>query len=78
MSRRQSGSMGTSELNEELNVEEIQSEEEEQDTVESDAMIKVISLPQYYTTKLNFFPFILTFWDLSHQNQKPNKNQSRF
>lgn len=70
--------MGTSELNEELNVEEIQSEEEEQDTVESDAMIKVISLPQHYTTKLNFFPFILTFWDLSHQNQKPNKNQSRF
>ncbi|XP_031444345.1 replication factor C subunit 1 isoform X3 [Phasianus colchicus] len=40
MSRRQSGSMGTSELNEELNVEEIQSDEEEQDTVESDAMIK--------------------------------------
>ncbi|NP_001006456.2 replication factor C subunit 1 [Gallus gallus] len=39
-SRRQSGSMGTSELNEELNVEEIQSDEDEQDTVESDAMIK--------------------------------------
>lgn len=50
--------MGTSELNGELNVEEIQSEEEEQDTVESDAMIKVIYLPQYYTTKLNFFFFL--------------------
>uniref|UniRef100_A0A8C3LIM6 Replication factor C subunit 1 n=1 Tax=Chrysolophus pictus TaxID=9089 RepID=A0A8C3LIM6_CHRPC len=62
MSRRQSGSMGTSELNEELNVEEFQSDEEEQDTVESDAMIKVIYLPPYYTTKLNFF--MLTFWDL--------------
>lgn len=31
----------TLELNEDLNVEEIQSEEDEQDTVESDAMIKV-------------------------------------
>ncbi|XP_072190358.1 replication factor C subunit 1 isoform X2 [Excalfactoria chinensis] len=39
-SRRQSGSMGTSELNEELGVEEPQSDEDEQDTVESDAMIK--------------------------------------
>uniref|UniRef100_A0A8C9FB15 Replication factor C subunit 1 n=1 Tax=Pavo cristatus TaxID=9049 RepID=A0A8C9FB15_PAVCR len=39
-SRRQSGSMGTSELNEELNVEEIPSDEDEQDAVESDAMIK--------------------------------------
>lgn len=47
--------MGTSELNEELNVEEIQSEEEEQDTVESDAMIKVISLPQHYAKTKLFF-----------------------
>ncbi|XP_021252676.1 replication factor C subunit 1 isoform X2 [Numida meleagris] len=39
-SRRQSGSMGTSEQSEELNVEESQSDEDEQDTVESDAMIK--------------------------------------
>lgn len=31
----------TSALNEDLNVEEIQSDEDEQDTVESDAMIKV-------------------------------------
>ncbi|NXJ06398.1 RFC1 factor, partial [Odontophorus gujanensis] len=37
---RQSGSMGTSELSEQLNVEEIPSDEDEQDTVESDAMIK--------------------------------------
>uniref|UniRef100_A0A8C4JNN6 Replication factor C subunit 1 n=1 Tax=Dromaius novaehollandiae TaxID=8790 RepID=A0A8C4JNN6_DRONO len=40
-SKRQSGSMLTSELSEDLNVEEIQSDEDEQDTVESDAMIKV-------------------------------------
>lgn len=33
--------MVTLELNEDLNVEEIQSEEDEQDSVESDAMIKV-------------------------------------
>uniref|UniRef100_A0A8C2U6F4 Replication factor C subunit 1 n=1 Tax=Coturnix japonica TaxID=93934 RepID=A0A8C2U6F4_COTJA len=39
-SRRQPGSMGTSELNEELGVEEPPSDEDEQDTVESDAMIK--------------------------------------
>ncbi|XP_064918690.1 replication factor C subunit 1 [Columba livia] len=39
-SKRQSGSVVTLELNEDLNVEEIQSEEDEQDTVESDAMIK--------------------------------------
>uniref|UniRef100_A0A8B9P8P0 Replication factor C subunit 1 n=1 Tax=Apteryx owenii TaxID=8824 RepID=A0A8B9P8P0_APTOW len=39
-SKRQSGSMVTSELSEDLNVEEIQSDEDEQDTVESDAMIK--------------------------------------
>ncbi|XP_025949506.1 replication factor C subunit 1 isoform X3 [Dromaius novaehollandiae] len=39
-SKRQSGSMLTSELSEDLNVEEIQSDEDEQDTVESDAMIK--------------------------------------
>ncbi|XP_065593184.1 replication factor C subunit 1 isoform X2 [Cyrtonyx montezumae] len=38
--RRQSGSMGTSEPSEELNVEEVPSDEDEQDTVESDAMIK--------------------------------------
>lgn len=31
----------TLDLNEDLNVEEIQSDEDEQDTVESDAMIKV-------------------------------------
>ncbi|XP_059674076.1 replication factor C subunit 1 isoform X2 [Gavia stellata] len=39
-SKRQSGSAVTLELNEDLNVEEIQSDEDEQDTVESDAMIK--------------------------------------
>ncbi|XP_074880689.1 replication factor C subunit 1 isoform X2 [Buteo buteo] len=39
-SKRQSGSVVTSALNEDLNVEEIQSDEDEQDTVESDAMIK--------------------------------------
>uniref|UniRef100_A0A663LXV1 Replication factor C subunit 1 n=1 Tax=Athene cunicularia TaxID=194338 RepID=A0A663LXV1_ATHCN len=39
-SKRQSGSAATLELNEDLNVEEIHSEEEEQDAVESDAMIK--------------------------------------
>ncbi|XP_074678460.1 replication factor C subunit 1 isoform X3 [Strix aluco] len=39
-SKRQSGSAAALELNEDLNVEEVQSEEEEQDTVESDAMIK--------------------------------------
>ncbi|NWX43031.1 RFC1 factor, partial [Steatornis caripensis] len=39
-SKRQSGSAMTLELNEELTVEEIQSDEDEQDTVESDAMIK--------------------------------------
>ncbi|KAM9660947.1 replication factor C subunit 1 isoform 1-T1 [Morphnus guianensis] len=39
-SKRQLGSVVTSELNEDLNVEEIQSDEDEQDTVESDAMIK--------------------------------------
>ncbi|XP_075356062.1 replication factor C subunit 1 isoform X1 [Mycteria americana] len=39
LSKRQSGSAVTLELNEDLNVEEIQSEDE-QDTVESDAMIK--------------------------------------
>ncbi|KAM6345896.1 replication factor C subunit 1 [Podargus strigoides] len=40
MSKRQLGSAVTLELNEDLNVEEIQSDEDEQDTVESDAMIK--------------------------------------
>ncbi|KAM6362237.1 replication factor C subunit 1 isoform 4-T5 [Alca torda] len=39
-SKRQSGSAMTLELNEDLNVEEIQSDEDEEDTVESDAMIK--------------------------------------
>ncbi|NXI57415.1 RFC1 factor, partial [Chloroceryle aenea] len=39
-SKRQSGSAVALELNEELNVEETQSDEDEQDTVESDAMIK--------------------------------------
>ncbi|XP_009278447.1 PREDICTED: replication factor C subunit 1 [Aptenodytes forsteri] len=39
-SKRQSGSAVTLDLNEDLNVEEIQSDEDEQDTVESDAMIK--------------------------------------
>ncbi|NXY87831.1 RFC1 factor, partial [Alcedo cyanopectus] len=38
--KRQSSSAMTSELSEELNVEETQSDEEDQDTVESDAMIK--------------------------------------
>ncbi|KFQ81902.1 Replication factor C subunit 1, partial [Phoenicopterus ruber ruber] len=38
-SKRQSGAVNL-ELNEDLNVEEIQSDEDEQDTVESDAMIK--------------------------------------
>ncbi|XP_061235668.1 replication factor C subunit 1 isoform X2 [Neopsephotus bourkii] len=40
ISRRQSGSVSTLEMNEDFNVEEIQSDEEEQDTVDSDAMIK--------------------------------------
>ncbi|XP_068260380.1 replication factor C subunit 1 isoform X2 [Nyctibius grandis] len=40
ISKRQSGSAVTLELNENLNVEEIHSDEDEQDTVESDAMIK--------------------------------------
>ncbi|NXD71573.1 RFC1 factor, partial [Eolophus roseicapillus] len=39
-SRRQSGSVSTLEMNEDLNMEEIQSDEDEQDTVDSDAMIK--------------------------------------
>ncbi|KFZ56599.1 Replication factor C subunit 1, partial [Antrostomus carolinensis] len=39
-SKRQSGSVGTLELNEDLNMGEIPSDEDEQDTVESDAMIK--------------------------------------
>ncbi|NWX23277.1 RFC1 factor, partial [Aegotheles bennettii] len=39
-SKRQSASGGTLELGEDLNVEEIQSDEDEQDTVDSDAMIK--------------------------------------
>ncbi|KAM6261652.1 replication factor C subunit 1 [Porphyrio hochstetteri] len=39
-SKRQSVSAMSLELNEDLNVEEIQSDEDEQDTVESDAMIK--------------------------------------
>ncbi|KAM9286384.1 replication factor C subunit 1 [Cariama cristata] len=39
-SKRQSGSAVTLQLNEDFNVEEIQSDEDEQDTVESDAMIK--------------------------------------
>ncbi|NXQ65724.1 RFC1 factor, partial [Quiscalus mexicanus] len=39
-SKRQSGSAATLELSEDLTVEEIQSDEDEQDTVESDAMIK--------------------------------------
>uniref|UniRef100_A0A669PKQ6 Replication factor C subunit 1 n=1 Tax=Phasianus colchicus TaxID=9054 RepID=A0A669PKQ6_PHACC len=74
MSRRQSGSMGTSELNEELNVEEIQSDEEEQDTVESDAMIKVTYLPVlHYQIKL--FSFYVNFLGLvtseSKTKQKP-------
>ncbi|XP_065554953.1 replication factor C subunit 1 isoform X2 [Lathamus discolor] len=38
--RRQSGSVSTLEMNEDFNVEEIQSDEDEQDTVDSDAMIK--------------------------------------
>lgn len=33
--------MATSELSEDLNVDETQSDEDEQDSVESDAMIKV-------------------------------------
>lgn len=41
-SKRQSGSAATLDLSEDLNVEEIQSDEDEQDTVDSDAMIKVI------------------------------------
>ncbi|RMC14177.1 hypothetical protein DUI87_09267 [Hirundo rustica rustica] len=41
-SKRQSGSAVTLDLSEDLNVEEIQSDEDEQDTVDSDAMIKVI------------------------------------
>ncbi|NWV99300.1 RFC1 factor, partial [Machaerirhynchus nigripectus] len=39
-SKRQSGSAVTLDLSENLNLEEIQSDEEEQDTVDSDAMIK--------------------------------------
>ncbi|KFO10864.1 Replication factor C subunit 1, partial [Balearica regulorum gibbericeps] len=39
-SKRQSGSAVTLELNEDLNAEEIQSDEDGQDTVENDAMIK--------------------------------------
>uniref|UniRef100_A0A8C3KRB2 Replication factor C subunit 1 n=1 Tax=Calidris pygmaea TaxID=425635 RepID=A0A8C3KRB2_9CHAR len=39
-SKRQSGSAMTLELSEDLNVEEIQSDEDEQESVESDAMIK--------------------------------------
>ncbi|KAM6072220.1 replication factor C subunit 1 isoform 3-T3 [Theristicus caerulescens] len=39
-SKRQSGSAATLELTEDLNMEEIQTDEDEQDTVESDAMIK--------------------------------------
>ncbi|XP_066173202.1 replication factor C subunit 1 isoform X1 [Sylvia atricapilla] len=39
-SKRQSGSAATLDLSEDLNVEEIQSDEDEQDTVDSDAMIK--------------------------------------
>ncbi|XP_039919692.1 replication factor C subunit 1 isoform X3 [Hirundo rustica] len=39
-SKRQSGSAVTLDLSEDLNVEEIQSDEDEQDTVDSDAMIK--------------------------------------
>ncbi|NXO89455.1 RFC1 factor, partial [Certhia brachydactyla] len=39
-SKRQSGSAGTLDLSEDLNVEEIQSDEDEQDTVDNDAMIK--------------------------------------
>ncbi|KFV98983.1 Replication factor C subunit 1, partial [Eurypyga helias] len=39
-SKRQSGSGVSLDLNEDLNVEETQSDEDEQDTVESDAMIK--------------------------------------
>ncbi|NXF75007.1 RFC1 factor, partial [Sclerurus mexicanus] len=39
-SKRQSGSAAALGLSEDLNVEEIQSDEDEQDTVESDAMIK--------------------------------------
>uniref|UniRef100_A0A8U8BAW0 Replication factor C subunit 1 n=1 Tax=Geospiza parvula TaxID=87175 RepID=A0A8U8BAW0_GEOPR len=39
-SKRQSGSAATLELSEDLTVEEIQSDEDEQDTVDSDAMIK--------------------------------------
>ncbi|NWV81649.1 RFC1 factor, partial [Dasyornis broadbenti] len=39
-SKRQAGSAGTMDLSEDFNVEEIQSDEDEQDTVDSDAMIK--------------------------------------
>ncbi|NXG15784.1 RFC1 factor, partial [Grallaria varia] len=39
-SKRQSGAVVTLEMSEDVNVEEIQSDEDEQDTVESDAMIK--------------------------------------
>ncbi|NXA79912.1 RFC1 factor, partial [Thryothorus ludovicianus] len=39
-SKRQSGSAGTFDLSEDLNVEEIPSDENEQDTLDSDAMIK--------------------------------------
>ncbi|OXB83786.1 UNVERIFIED_CONTAM: hypothetical protein H355_002998 [Colinus virginianus] len=67
--RRQSGSMGSSEPSEELNVEEIPSDEDEQDTVESDAMIKVSWLPSHHTATQNFFP---------GTREKPKQNRSRF
>lgn len=41
-SKRQSGSAATLDLSEDLHMEETQSDEEEQDTLDSDAMIKVI------------------------------------
>lgn len=41
-SKRQPGSELASELNEELNADDFQPDEDEQDTIESDAMIKVI------------------------------------
>ncbi|NWV09073.1 RFC1 factor, partial [Ptilonorhynchus violaceus] len=50
-SKRQSGSAVTLDLSEDLNVEEIQSDEDEQDTVESDAMIKQKKMKSSKLTK---------------------------
>ncbi|NWH75155.1 RFC1 factor, partial [Piaya cayana] len=51
MSKRQSGSVVALEQSEDLNVEEIQSDEDEQDTVESDAMIKQKKKPSKPTKR---------------------------